>query len=40
MRIIAKILENMNSLKETTKKFVNKVSNGILCTIGKKTSET
>ena len=39
MEIITKILEKMNSLKNTTKKFVYKVSNGILCTIGKKTLE-
>ena len=36
MKIITKILEEMNSLKNRTKKFVEKISKGILVTIGKK----
>ncbi|MFN8577482.1 MAG: hypothetical protein U0354_15205 [Candidatus Sericytochromatia bacterium] len=39
MRIITKVLSKMYDLKESSKRFIEKVSNGIFCTLGKKTLE-
>ncbi|MFN8576980.1 MAG: hypothetical protein U0354_08990 [Candidatus Sericytochromatia bacterium] len=35
MRIITKVLSKMSNLKESSKKFIEKVSNGIFCSLGK-----